>query len=89
MWHVYILLCADKTLYTGATNDLARRLRIHNGEEQGSVAKYTQIRRPVRLVYSESYPNKSLALKREWAIKQLTKAKKIELITTAGGNVAV
>ena len=62
MYYVYLLRCADGTLYTGFTNDLARRLAAHNA---GRGAKYTRGRRPVELVYWESFSNKSSALRRE------------------------
>lgn len=77
MYHVYLLRCADGTLYTGFTNDLARRLAAHNA---GRGAKYTRGRRPVELVYWESFSNKSSALKREYAIKRLSRAEKLSLI---------
>ncbi len=86
MWYVYILHCADGTLYTGATSDLVRRLRIHNGEEKGSEAKYTKARRPVMLAYSSVFPDKSSAMKREWEIKQLTRVEKLTLINQSGGS---
>lgn len=73
----YILHCADGTLYTGWTNDLQRRLAAHNA---GRGAKYTRSRRPVTLVYWETFPTKTEAMRREWAIKHLTRAEKLELI---------
>ena len=72
-WYVYILECADGSLYTGMTNHLARRLAAHNA---GKGAKYTKTRRPVRLRYSEELENRSLALRREAAIKKLSHAQK-------------
>ena len=77
MYYVYLLRCADGTLYTGFTNDLARRLAAHNA---GRGAKYTRGRRPVELVYWESFSNKSSALRREYAIKQLPRRQKLTLI---------
>ena len=77
MYFVYLLRCADGTLYTGFTNDLARRLAAHNA---GRGAKYTRGRRPVELVYWESFSNKSSALRRECAIKRLSRAEKLSLI---------
>ena len=77
MYYVYLLRCADGTLYTGFTNDLARRLAAHN---TGRGAKYTRGRRPVELVYWENFSNKSSALKREYAIKRLSRAEKLSLI---------
>ena len=76
-WFVYILRCSDGTLYTGMTNDVARRVQAHN---QGKGAKYTRGRRPVEMAYFEEYESYSVALKREYAIKQLTRQQKMELI---------
>lgn len=73
---VYMLECSDGSLYTGWTTDLEARVATHNS---GEGAKYTRSRRPVKLVYFEELPDKSSALKREAAIKKLTRAKKIEL----------
>ena len=73
---VYILRCADGTLYTGWTNDIMRRLKAHN---EGTGGKYTRVRRPVRLVYAEICADKSAALKREAAIKKLSRQKKLRL----------
>ena len=75
---VYILSCADNTLYTGWTNDLPRRLKAHN---DGKGGKYTGVRRPVRIVYAEVCADKSAALKREAAIKKLSRKKKLALLT--------
>ncbi len=77
---VYILRCADNTLYTGITTDLKRRVREHNS---GKGAKYTSPRRPVVPVYSEYAPDLSAALRRECAIKRLTRAEKLQLIDNA------
>lgn len=76
-WYVYILRCNDGTLYTGSTDDVQRRLAVHNS---GKGAKYTRSRTPVALVYSEVCESYSAALKREYAIKQLTRQQKLELI---------
>ena len=76
-WYVYMLRCRDNTLYTGYTDDPERRLAVHNA---GKGAKYTKSRLPVNLVYREECPDKSSALKRECAIKQLTKAEKETMI---------
>lgn len=76
-WFVYILRCSDATLYTGATDNLQKRLLAHN---QGKGAKYTRGRRPVEMAYYEECESYSAALKREYAIKQLTRQQKIELI---------
>lgn len=76
-WTVYILECADKTLYTGITNDLVRRLAEHNA---GRGARYTRGRAPLKLAYTELCENRSLATKREIQIKALSRAEKIKLI---------
>jgi len=78
MYYVYILECADKTLYVGSTNDLKKRLREHNGLKSG--AHYTKIRRPVILRYNEKRPDRSSALKREIEIKSWPRAKKLALL---------
>ncbi len=75
--YVYMLRCADGTLYTGWTSDLARRVKAHNS---GHGAKYTRSRTPVTLVYSEEAADKPAALKREYAIKQLSHEQKEKLI---------
>ena len=75
--YVYMLRCADGTLYTGWTSDLARRVKAHNS---GYGAKYTRSRTPVVLVYSEELEDKPQALKREYAIKQLSREEKQKLI---------
>lgn len=77
MNYVYILRCSDGTLYTGYTNDLKKRINTHNS---GKGAKYTRCRLPVHMVYYEEYESKSQAMKREYAIKRLTRLKKIKLI---------
>ena len=79
---VYILRCADDTLYTGYTTDLDERIKTHNGETKKLGAKYTRGRRPVKLIYSESCDSKSAAMSREMAIKQLSKAGKEQLISS-------
>ena len=76
-WFVYILRCADGTLYTGITKDLARRTKQHNA---GTASRYTRSRRPVKLVYQEPQCSQSSALKREAAIKKLTRQTKLALI---------
>jgi len=78
MYHTYILECADKTLYTGITTDLKRRITEHNNAKLG--AKYTSSRRPVKLVYSKKFSNRALASKEEARIKRLNKLEKLELI---------
>lgn len=75
--YTYIVKCSDETLYTGWTNNLKKRLEAHNS---GKGAKYTKNRRPVKLVYFEEYDTKQEAMKREYAIKQLSRQKKLALI---------
>ncbi len=75
--YVYILKCKDDSLYTGWTNDLEGRVAAHNA---GTGAKYTRMRLPVALAYSETFDSKSEAMKREWEIKKLSRVKKMELI---------
>lgn len=76
-FYVYILRCADGTLYTGYTDDPERRARVHNA---GKGAKYTRSRLPVELVYREALEDKSAALRREREIKKLSRAQKLALI---------
>lgn len=76
-WCVYILQCADGTLYTGSTNDIVHRLKMH---ESGKGAKYTRGRGPLKLIYTENAESASQALQREYAIKQMTRQEKWNLI---------
>ncbi len=78
MWYVYILQCRGKSFYTGVTTDLERRVIEHNTSTLG--AKYTKGRRPVKLVYSSSHQDKSMALKEEFRIKQLSRVEKIKIV---------
>lgn len=77
MNYTYILECKDDTFYTGWTNNLEKRIKDHN---DGKGAKYTKARRPVKLVYYETYETKQEAMRREYEIKQLSRKDKIELI---------
>ena len=77
MNYTYILKCKDGTFYTGWTNNLEKRLKDHN---EGKGAKYTKARRPVELVYYEAFPTKEEAMSREYAIKQMSRNEKEELI---------
>jgi len=79
--YVYILECVDKTLYTGWTSDLGKRVQEHNHGRYG--AKYTASRRPVKLVYSEACSSLSDVLKREGQIKKLSRGEKQQLIDNA------
>ena len=83
-WIVYILRCGDGTLYTGITDDLPRRLEAHRA---GRGAKYTRGRGPLELVYAEAQPDRAAASRREWSVKQLTRAEKEAL--AAAWNRAV
>ncbi len=76
-YYTYLLRCADDSLYCGYTVDLAERVLAHN---EGEGAKYTQSRRPVTLVYSESFDTRSEAMKREAALKKMTRRQKLALI---------
>ena len=79
MYYVYIAECADNTLYTGIATELERRIEEHNTSNKG--AKYTRVRRPVELVYSEVYADRSSASKREYEIKKTMNRKdKLALI---------
>ena len=82
---VDILRCADQTLYTGITTDLAKRFRAH---QDGTGAAYTRAHKPERIVYTESKRTRSSALKREYALKQLTRPDKEALIAHSGGTPA-
>lgn len=78
MWYVYILKCVDDSLYTGITTDLERRLFEHNFSAKW--AKYTKIRRPVELFYSQIFNSRIDASKEEYRIKRLSRKQKEELI---------
>lgn len=77
MYFVYIIQCSDNTLYTGITTDLDRRIKEHNSSKLG--AKYTKVRRPVKLVFSKEFENRSEASKEESRIKKLSRSEKFEL----------
>lgn len=78
VWFVYIVSCADNTLYTGVTTELERRIKEHN--QSGVGAKYTRARQPVKLIYYEEMTGRSLALKREAEIKKLSRKQKLLLV---------
>jgi len=84
-WQVYIVRCADGTLYTGVAIDVARRVSEHNGTRTNG-ARYTRARRPVRLIYHEQAANRSAACKREYRIKQMSRREKLALIA-AGSRI--
>lgn len=81
MYYLYILRCADDSLYTGITTDLARRVEEHNKSALG--AKYTRARRPVTLVYSKKFRTRVTASRAEYRTKQLTREQKLALIARA------
>ena len=83
MNYTYLLECADKTLYCGWTNDLEKRVKAH---KSGLGAKYTKPRRPVTLVYYEEFETKEEAMRREAAIKRLTRYEKLRLLDVHGEN---
>ena len=83
MNYVYILKCSDNTLYTGWTTSLEKRLKSHNS---GKGAKYTRVRLPVEIVYFEEFQDKKEAMKREYAIKQLSRQEKLKLIDSKTNN---
>ncbi len=85
-YHVYILRCGDGTLYTGATNDISRRLETH---QSGHGAKYTRSRLPVELVYQEQAADWPAALRREAALKRLSRQEKLALIAGASEHLRV
>lgn len=80
MYFVYLLECADRSIYTGITNDLEGRLRHH---VDGSGARYTRAKKAVRILYSEEHPNRSVAAKREAEIKSWSRQKKLDLIASS------
>ena len=85
MFYTYILECSDGSFYTGYTNDLERRVKVHN---MGKGAKYTRARLPCRLVYYETFIFKSEAMKREYFIKhRMTRKDKVDLIRDFGGTI--
>ncbi len=77
MYYVYIVECADKSLYTGITTDVARRFAQH---QKGTASKFTRAKRAIKLVYTERKLNRSTASKREAAIKKLSRAEKLNLV---------
>lgn len=86
-WTVYIVKCTDQSLYTGVTTDLQRRLLEHNGDFKG--ARYTRHRRPVKLVFEQTFENRSLACKQEYAIKRLSRQGKKKLIASSRNDLRV
>ena len=77
-WYVYIIRASDNSLYTGVTTDVQRRFNEHAGPDKG--ARFFRDRKPVEVVHTERHPDRSSALKREAAIKRLTRDQKVELV---------
>ena len=84
MWFVYIVRCADDTLYTGIAKDVTRRIEEHNSNNL-LAASYTRARRPVALVHREAVETRSAAARREYEIKRMTRQEKEDLISQGGG----
>jgi len=76
-WYVYMVRCANKTFYTGISNDVKKRVKAHN---TGTGARYTRANGPVKLIYTEKHPDKSTAMKREHEIKTFSKKRKRALL---------
>ena len=85
MNYTYIVRCSDGTYYTGWTNDIEKRMKAHN---EGKGAKYTKTRRPVVLMYYESFQTKEEAMRREWEIKQLKRGEKEKLMGIGEVNLS-
>ena len=85
VWYLYVVRCADSTLYTGITTDVDRRVREHNASKRG--AKYTRTRRPVELVWTREYKSRSEAQKAECSFKKLFHKEKWEVINEDRGSV--
>jgi putative endonuclease len=77
MWYIYILLCFDNSLYTGATNNIEKRFLDH---KNGKGGHYTRSHKPLKIIHSETFSSKSEALKREWEIKSWSRDKKIAVL---------
>jgi putative endonuclease len=81
--HFYVVKCKDDSLYAGYTNDLNRRISVHN---EGKGAKYTRARRPVTLIHSESFETKQEAMRAEYAFKQLSRPQKMNYLRKRGAK---
>lgn len=88
-WYVYMLRCADGSLYTGITTDPQRRLAEHNDGRAGKTARYTRGRRPLSLVYLEQAANRAAAARREAAIKALDRRAKLALIAAPWASARI
>ena len=80
-WYVYMVRCADNSLYSGITTDISRRISEHNLDDK-LAAKYTRVRRPVKLAYSQICSTRSEASQKEYQLKKLTKQKKEQLVSS-------
>jgi len=85
VWTVYVLRCADNSLYTGITTDISRRVNEHNNDNNKG-ARYTRARRPVSLAYQELCENRAAASKREYQLKKMSRAKKLSLLNLTIDN---
>lgn len=79
MYYIYLLECADDTIYTGITTDVLRRFKEH---QSGKAARYTRVHKPTRILYTEKHPDRSSALKREAEIKKWPREKKLSLFSS-------
>jgi putative endonuclease len=84
-WQVYIVRCADDSLYTGIARDVERRIAEHNADN-GLGASYTRSRKPVTLVYQEAAADRSAASRREYQIKQLSRTEKLALVAASASR---
>ncbi|HXB11213.1 MAG TPA: GIY-YIG nuclease family protein [Bacteroidia bacterium] len=85
IWFTYIVECSDKTLYTGTTNDIAERIAKHN---EGTGAKYTKGRGPVKILYCHSFESRSEACKHEYELKQFSKTAKFDIIKSSHNEIS-
>ena len=84
MYYLYILKCSDGTLYTGVTNNLENRMKVHNS---GKGSKYVRTRLPFEVVYTEEHADKVSAMKREYVVKQMNRTEKVKLINAVSKNI--
>ena len=84
IWYMYVVQCADSTLYTGITTNIDRRLKEHNSSKRG--AKYTRSRRPVKIVYHAVFDSRSSASKAEYRFKKLNRKEKLKIVTLCEGK---
>jgi putative endonuclease len=84
LYYLYILKCSDGTLYTGVTNNLENRMKVHNS---GKGSKYVRTRLPFEVVYTEEHEDKVSAMKREYVVKQMNRSEKVKLINAVSKNI--